>query len=269
MIIKQNMPSSTIHEITVHSLEALRNEFDGCENGKYIFRGQSNASWPLETSIFRFRQRLTTIRYGKNALLGKEKLDWRKLMRSLEFDLFKRYNHDLSPGEELKIESDLLKVLTTLQHYGCPTRLLDFTWTPYTALFFAASEHEGDFAVYAISTKDIEEVTCCSSALVKDFWGEEGAESPMVHLFRPKYTNKRMKLQQGVFLIPSTTVIPLEEIIATSSLPVRKMIIPGKLRADIITMLASQLNMGPERVYPETEGEIKSLAWEISAKLFT
>ena len=47
-----------------------------------------------------------------------------------------------------------LSWLSLMQHYGVPTRLLDFSTSPYVALYFAienlAPQKDGDLAIYAI-----------------------------------------------------------------------------------------------------------------------
>ena len=38
-----------------------------------------------------------------------------------------------------------------MQHHGAPTRLIDFTWSPYVAAFFALERATGDAAVWAVN----------------------------------------------------------------------------------------------------------------------
>ena len=40
--------------------------------------------------------------------------------------------------------------LALMQHHGAPTRLLDFTWSPYVAAFLALERAVDDAAVWAI-----------------------------------------------------------------------------------------------------------------------
>jgi len=38
-----------------------------------------------------------------------------------------------------------------MQHHGAPTRLIDFTWSPYVAAFFALERTLADGVVWAIN----------------------------------------------------------------------------------------------------------------------
>lgn len=84
----------------------------------FVYRGLSDSRYRLLTSLIRLD--------GKFEQLEKH------LLRS-----FRKYGEDLST----KCTS-IWHLLTIAQHYGLPTRLMDWTYSPYIALHFATANHE-------------------------------------------------------------------------------------------------------------------------------
>jgi len=97
-----------------------------------ICRGQADAAWRLEPSIDRnivpgttYAQRLQEERGIVD--------DYREGVKNLLPDLETDYLYSENPD-------DLIKPGTVLQHFGAPTRLLDWTASPHVAAFFAVIE---------------------------------------------------------------------------------------------------------------------------------
>jgi hypothetical protein len=84
----------------------------------FVFRGLSDSAYRLETSLIRLG--------GPFASLE------RHLLRN-----FRKYGQILS-----KEFSSFWHLLTLAQHHGLPTRLMDWTYSPYVALHFATANHE-------------------------------------------------------------------------------------------------------------------------------
>ena len=101
-----------------------------------IYRGQRNYSWPLKTRLARDLERLSPDRDKlalENSVIG--------------------FFMDRATGLLSKVpdEHDLLGWLSLMQHYGAPTRLLDWSQSPFVATFFAYDQaSENDSALYAL-----------------------------------------------------------------------------------------------------------------------
>ena len=90
----------------------------------WVFRGQRAANWELSSSYERARDRL-----GLSTL--NERLS--RISEYTALEEFKRNASHLLTREP----SCQLEWLALMQHYGAPTRLLDFTESPFVALYFA------------------------------------------------------------------------------------------------------------------------------------
>lgn len=252
-------------QIVIRNIKDLHEIIDDHPYGEWAFRGQSEEKWKLEPSITRYTSQLTIVKYGHRSLAGSEKLDWSKKMREFELKIFEEYIQSNCSNKNINRDNDLLESLVNLQHYGAPTRLLDFSLKPYIALFFAILDGVGDCSLFTLNLNETNEIKNCDKSLVDIFWGEEGANNPNIYSYRPKYQNERIEMQSGVFIVASTSVLPFEKIINKSNQKIKKYIIPGHLRHDLKIML-NKMNISPKSIYPEEEGIIKSLAWEASTK---
>lgn len=59
-------------------------------------------------------------------------------------------------------EDGILNLLTTMQHYGAPTRLLDWSENPLVALFFAVQEEDQDGRLYVLDSGALNSIACNS-----------------------------------------------------------------------------------------------------------
>lgn len=123
-----------VRSVPVRSWDDLLREIEALERG-WIFRGQRRSAWPLETTLERDTP--------ENAAKADSET---QLVRE-----FRRRAH-LYVSPHALPESDV-EWLALMQHHGAPTRLLDFTRSPYVAIYFAVERAEKDdefFSVWAI-----------------------------------------------------------------------------------------------------------------------
>ncbi len=111
----------------------------------FLFRGQACAAWPLWSSFDRLIEDNATSILSNPAKLETLYLSALKdfYVNGIEIGVLQRigrYDGKIE-FEQLKKDQSAFNELQALaQHYGLPTRLLDWSSSPYIAAFFAASE---------------------------------------------------------------------------------------------------------------------------------
>lgn len=107
---------------------------------RFVWRGVPNADWALHSSLFRSFTR----RHGR---LPEAEDELRRMEREILDEAIEWGLDWHSSGGRLTA----LELLAALQHYGVPTRLLDFTFNPVIALWFAVEKHdEVDGRLFAV-----------------------------------------------------------------------------------------------------------------------
>lgn len=105
------------------------------KSGRAIFRGQLSDEQDVNSSLLRFANTI-------NQTKEKNKKNPRNISKSL-LNIFNDKFPAYPESFILKNYSfNLVDVLMTAQHYGMPTRLIDWTYNPLIALYFAV-ENEG------------------------------------------------------------------------------------------------------------------------------
>ncbi|MEM1203434.1 MAG: FRG domain-containing protein [Acidobacteriota bacterium] len=83
--------------------------------------------------------------------------------------------------------------LATAQHHGLPTRLLDWSYNPLVACYFAVErDTDGDSAIYSLNLREV---------VVPD--EVDPFELDRVARFRPSHVTPRIAAQAGVFTVHS------------------------------------------------------------------
>lgn len=122
------MPDSWDTTILAAEPDALQ-AFTELRGKRWLCRGQSRCYGALVPSIDREpRQHLSRV---QKLTLERRSID---LFRSTA-----RFFAD--PGEQGALTDDIV-ALMVLRHYGVPSRILDWTWSPWVAAYFAARDHD-------------------------------------------------------------------------------------------------------------------------------
>ena len=183
---------------------------------QFIFRGQ-NLDRPLIPRIARLR--------AKGKLLRIEKL------------MMADFGRQILPFSEFQPENEW-DLLALAQHHGLPTRLLDWTYSALTALWFSTRPsrvgqpekrgHIGVVWVWKTITSDFLPVP-----------PENGPYVGLTRIFRPRIVSRRILAQTGVFTchkplsgekltISGGKFVPLEENTSYSD-RLHKIVIPSRL----------------------------------------
>lgn len=228
----------------------------------WAFRGQGDAAWPLQSTLSRH---IIVSKVGEKSWPRQES----RIRR-----IFERKSH-------LYLEDppsyDELEWMAVMQHHGAPTRLLDFTWSPYVAAFFALERATASAAIWAINLPLLWEIhddgkidgVRVGEADPRDRDSYLKYFLPNRHAFvwqgDPFRMPQRVIAQSGTFLVAGHVGLTVEEIIArypkSDDLLIQFVFDTAKLRADAMAVLYS-MNITQATLFPGLDGLARSMAYE-------
>lgn len=184
----------------------------------YCFRGQADKSWEVKPSLLR----------DKYSPL-KSKMD------DIYNEIKRLYPEEFSNPHNNISFSDIYK----FQHYGIPTFLLDVTFNPFIALYFASEQISGRKSgivyFYAIPIKD----------RIFDY-DDKKVDQQQMFLIEPSLKgNERLKIQNGAFFYSKCDLweIPKNWLIKEIEIPNKSKEI---IRADLRSINISENTILPE-----------------------
>ncbi len=225
----------------------------------WVYRGQSEVKWPIESSLRRVYNDIISIK--KLAFNKTTPLPYYK-HEQLLIDKFKSHAHlyvDYLPDEDENLEW-----LAIMQHYGAPTRLIDVSFSPYIALYFALETGTSDATVFSFrhcEYKEIDEDNLDFDIDVLNIFGYEKKKDTFFCVYEPQLSNERLMAQQGLFIVPSKISIPFIKIFDDyehSDNESFQMIIPAKLRLEFSRRLR-KMNITSSALFPGIDGFCRSL----------
>jgi hypothetical protein len=236
---------------------ALSTQLDG-----WAFRGQQDARWPLLTSLSRYL----------NAYIP-DRSSWR-LREERAIRIFRRKAHNyLSDPSVLDNE---LRCLALMQHHGAPTRLLDFTKSPFVAVFFALEHATCDAAVYALNTPRLWVAAPQRHPAMDRDHIDPRVPGNFTRLFQPNSNaiiwtgeptemDRRLVAQSGTLVVPGMLDKTLDEILrdyGDSGALLKKIVLPQAMRDEAMKALY-RMNITNATLFPDLDGLARSIGMEL------
>ena len=148
----------------IHSISYGGELYNVFEKGKFVFRGHTSDKYVLTPSALRPQSKEWFCRLSLSGTgNGKEDIEWFQM--SNEYNLLRRFykscdsrglyipnisrirktyhdkiDIDTMLTNESWLPNDLWEIAALAQHYGIPTRLLDWTHDRHTALYFSVED---------------------------------------------------------------------------------------------------------------------------------
>lgn len=252
------MPSCRV--LRLETWEAFRDAVTGPGFASWAFRGQADARWPLASSLHRHLH-----------AFGVDRRAWRAQEERI-LRIFRRKAPNYL--ERLPAPDHHFEWLALMEHHGAPTRLLDLTWSPWVAAFFALEPATSDAAVWAIdpvaALRQARRVARASpdrldprhpEAFVR--WYLAGRR-PFVWVGEPEAMNRRLVAQSGTFAVASVIDQEIDGILAAADpAAVVKLVLPARAVRDHALRQLYTMNITQATLFPDLDGLARSLAYEL------
>ncbi|MFM9942887.1 MAG: FRG domain-containing protein [Hyphomicrobiaceae bacterium] len=225
---------------------------------KSLFRGQSDSGWGLATSFGRIACKR---KLSRSQALQLEREAVNKFAVSARTILPIELLATLLPTDQ---GIDFLGWLPTMQHFSAPTRILDWSMSPWVALYFACSENEdidgvvwladfGKINQYWENRFEHQKIKNVAVLMV-DAHSEE-----MVVLMQTRSSNERIEAQQGRFMLCTNPLADHEQVLSKAGAgALTKIVVPKELKGPAMVKL-NAMNVNARTLFAGADGLGRSL----------
>ena len=261
---KTEKTAATFEVVPIRSWSEFQTVLRQPKYKSWAFRGHADSRWQLASSLSRY---LEHFEVNPEAWILQE---WRIIR------IFRRKAHLFL--DNVPAEDDVFQWLALMKHHGAPTRLLDFTWSPFVAAFFALEGATREAAVWALCVpllrkgpKDLpEEERVAATRTMREAGSFQkhflNATVPFIAAGEPYVMNQRLVAQSGTFVTPSVIDRPVEEILAnypsTRTTLVKFVLDTRNLRDEAMEALYN-MNVTHATLFPDLDGLARSMAYEL------
>lgn len=237
-------------------------EFVDSLSENWAFRGQGHAGWVLNNAI--------------------ERTDFVHFYPHTEADFlaeFQRGARNYLSRDE--IPGHTIEWLALMQHHGAPTRLLDFSRSPFVAAFFAFEQcellAEGEIAIWAMNVHFLrhrslgilsklfpEAAEQNKNGIREDFFERIffSNNCSIVFPVEPFRMNRRYSLQQSIFVSTGKGYEPFMEQLSFLGGDLEnalvKIVLPACLQKEVLRDL-QRMNLNRASLFPDLDGYAASL----------
>lgn len=226
------------------------------EEHHFLYRGQADADDPLLPSLVRL---LPSCPLTGQAAIAIERSGMKRFVERAR-------THLRDTGWRESLEVDPIEIWSIMQHYRAPTRLLDWSGSPYVASYFAVNSNAyqpGAIWIVdrlAMHDRMVDTFKRAFNPASPNWFGVDAP--PCMHFVKPKYLSERLAIQQGWFSACERFYTDHGQVIALALQKhghrgndgwAHRIIIPPHFKQEMLATLQT-MNITPDTLFPGLDG---------------